>query len=280
MTKKTLFSLLVLLYSLTLHSKIVEIEKFEKSNSYVKPKTLILLDIDNTILEPVQMLGNEIWFTHQIKNRMKSGLSYEEAFDQTLPELAAIHNITHVRLIEPSIADIIKKWQNEGYTVMGFTGRGINFVVATERQLKEVGIDLQTTAPLTHSFCLLSDAAVPTFYTNGILFTGGKDKGTALIAFLKQLSSQPARILLIDDKKSYLDQVERATEENKIAFLGLWYRGAQKQAERFCPQAADLQRERFLHILSDEEAKLLLKEEDCERGDSNPQEVTLTTTSR
>ena len=61
-----LFLLSLCCFSLTtqLQGKIIEFDSFEQLPEHLDSTTFLLLDIDNTLTHPAQMLGGDPWFCH------------------------------------------------------------------------------------------------------------------------------------------------------------------------------------------------------------------------
>ena len=60
---RIIFSVLLLVFSaLPLGGKIVEVAHFKEVLDHIKPSTLLVVDIDDTLLVPVQSLGTDAWF--------------------------------------------------------------------------------------------------------------------------------------------------------------------------------------------------------------------------
>ncbi|MBX9743687.1 MAG: DUF2608 domain-containing protein, partial [Chlamydiales bacterium] len=84
-------------FSLTVSCDIVETSHFEEIVSYASPDALVLLDIDDTLLVPVQTLGADVWFQYQLqKNKHEFS-----PLDKTLAQWEAIRHLTQMRIVEP-----------------------------------------------------------------------------------------------------------------------------------------------------------------------------------
>jgi len=114
----------VMAVSTGLWGEIVEVEHITAVNEYVTPTTLVVFDLDNTVIEPAQALGSEQWFQHYLNKLLDSGMEADEAVDQTVALLDAVQNLTEVRLVEYNTRDIIAGLQEAGVAVMAVTSRG------------------------------------------------------------------------------------------------------------------------------------------------------------
>lgn len=250
--------LLALLGAATLGSldaQIIELDHFADMTKYVDADTLVLLDIDDTILVPKQMLGSDEWFCAQLQRNRETTSSREEALEQTLAQWEAIRMITKMELVEPGTNDVIAMLQHRGHCVMGLTTQGFTLATRTSRQLAREGIFFTKTAPTREEHYLqLNGHGV--LFRNGILFTSGTSKGESLFRWLDQVGITPQRILFVNDKESHLRDVERGAEKHHVPFVGLRYAYSDARKRAFSMEIADYQLlySTFNYLMSDEEA--------------------------
>ncbi len=88
MHRYVLFCLQCILVCQVLSGAIIETPHFREILDYLKPNTLVVLDIDDTLLIPSQMLGRDVWYVQQLKKH-KQTLSDEDALDRALAEWEA-----------------------------------------------------------------------------------------------------------------------------------------------------------------------------------------------
>lgn len=242
-----------------LSGKIIESEHFNEIIPYANLETLVILDIDDTLLIPTQTLGTDIWFLNRIKQNQAKYTSSSEAFEKSLAEWEAIRHITPVKLVEAETDNIIKELQNKHITVMGLTTQGLALTTRTIQQLNSLNIDLSATAPSQEDHYFMNQHGV--LYRKGILFTSGTPKGMALLKFLDIINFHPKKVVFINDKATHLKDVEQSLESQNIEFIGLRYSYSDKRVANFRPEIAEIQwlHSSFEHIISDEEAETLLK---------------------
>ncbi|GAB5410974.1 MAG: DUF2608 domain-containing protein [Chlamydiales bacterium] len=242
-----------------LQGKILEVQNFKELVKHITKETLILLDIDDTLLVPVQMMGSDAWFNHRRRNYEKVGLSSSEALEKALAEWNSVRHVTEMEVVEPGTQEIVQKMQSNGYTVMGLTTQGLALATRTSRQLKDLGINLERTAPskLGHYLNVHSHGAL---YREGILFTSGTPKGEALFALCKVIGYTPKEILFINDKLIHLVDVESEAIKNGVKYIGLRYAYSDTRKKAFNPEIADYQfkNSTFDHLLSDREGFIKL----------------------
>ena len=241
--------------------EIYEITSFSQLRDHVTAQSLVLLDIDDTLLIPVQMLGCEEWFQLRRNKHLEKGLCPQDALESALAEWEAVRHCTRMELCEPDIADIVRELQTRPCKVMALTTQGLALATRTFQQLLDNGIDLRPSAP-NRDDAYAVNAGHGVLYRNGIFFTSGSPKGPALFSLLQQWGWAPDKIVFINDKASHLADVETTAIEKGIPFVGLRYAFSDKRKRAFDPELAELQfaRSTFQCLLSDDEARSLAQQ--------------------
>lgn len=254
----TSFAFLLLNIS-NLSGVIIETSHFCEINEHITPQTLVILDIDDTLLIPTQTLGTDVWFLYRIIENEKLGLPKKKAFERALAEWEATRHITQVKLVEIGTDTIIDNLQKQNLMVIGLTSQGLALATRTVQQLNDLNIDLIRTAPSKEDL-YFNNGAHGVLYRQGIIFTSGTKKGKALLTWLDTNDLHPERILFINDKLTHLRDVEEDIEARGINFIGLRYNYSDDRVKNFRKDIADIQWKysTFQHILSDEEAEALL----------------------
>ncbi|MBX7066197.1 MAG: DUF2608 domain-containing protein [Parachlamydiales bacterium] len=248
-----------LLLSISLFGQIREVAHFHELAEYSDPNTIVLLDIDETLIVPVQMLGSDAWFEYRLKDHQKQW-EFPIALEKTLAEWEAIRHLTKMKLAEAEIDSVLRALQAKKIPIMGVTIQGLALATRTVLQLKEQGIVLAATSPCSQDTCFpVDDHTV--LYRQGILFTSGKPKGKSFFQFCDRIGIQPKRLVAIDDKITHLQSIEKEAEKRGVEFIGLRYSYADARLEAFSPEIVEYQLEHstLTHILSDEEAKAGLR---------------------
>jgi len=256
------FFILLLLIIPSLHAEIIETKSMDQLYNYLKPNTLVIFDVDNTLIEPVQSIGSDQWFRHRISYWVDQGMVQEEALEKALAEWMAVQNISQMQLAEPNIDKIVRHLQERNFTVMGLTTRGLGMSTRTNQQLAILGIDLSKTAPTTDDVFFMNVRGV--LFRGGTLFTANTHKGIALFKLLDQFDYTPKMILFINDKRSHIVPIEEEAAKRNIPFIGLRYGRLDEKVKNLNSEITEIQFERFGHILSDEEARKILNERKAE----------------
>ena len=254
--KRLLIALCLSLSSLS--SAVYETAHFSELPQYVTPDTLVILDIDVTLLIPDQTLGCDVWFREQLARHQREQMSDDEAWDLALAQWEAVRHLTQVKIVEEGCQEIVSGLQSRGVRVMGLTTQGLALANRTVRQLQSLGIDLSASAPSQQDQYFINGQGV--LYRDGVLFTAGTSKGESLLKLLELLDYEPACIVFLNDKMSHIRDLVGPVELVGIPVIGLRYSYSDARVAGYRSEIADIQfrQSSFDHILSDEEAQELL----------------------
>ncbi len=171
--------------------------------------TLVVLDIDDTLICYGDHLGSESWFVECFA-RTSGGAEFHR-----LAGLLAHH--LPVQPVEEELPRWIAHLQERGVMVVGLTRREPthpaveDWMGKTGEQLLSAGFDLTLTAPdVDHSH-----------YAHGVIFGGRDGKAQAFGDLLDQLC--PERVMVIDDRYSDLAQLVEVAENCGIECEPIWY---------------------------------------------------------
>lgn len=247
-----------IIFSVSGFCQIEELDRFSNLEKHLTKDTLLILDIDDTLLIPVQMLGSDEWFCYRLKEK-EQRCNSKEALEKTLAEWEAIRHLSQMQIVEPGTEVIITSLQKRGFQIMAMTTQGLALATRTYQQLLQNGFELSSSSPMKGDcFLLVGDHGV--LYRKGILFTSGTSKGVALFTLFKQMGFEPKRLVFVNDKESHLKDVEQEAKKMGIEFLGLRYAYADQHKALFSPEVAEYQynHSSFGKILSNEEAQLAM----------------------
>lgn len=252
-----LFALLLGVSSL--RAEIIESKHFNDVSTHATSETLVISDLDDTILVPLQMIGSDEWFSHRINKHRADGMQPQTALEKTVAEAQAVRQLTQMKLAEPGTDKIIQSLQKKGICVMGLTVQAAAVAMRTNQQLKANNIDLTVNA-LSKEDQYFPLNGQNMLYKNNILFTTGTSKGEALFTLLDKIKMTPKRIVFIDDKASNVEDVEKWAKKRNVQFIGLRYSHSDQSKAAFRADVAEVQFDQstFTHLLSDEEAISLL----------------------
>jgi predicted phosphatase len=224
-------------------SVIIEHHYFHQVLNWVQPedlhnKTVIILDIDNTLAHPeAYLIGSEEWVAHMICTYGDTTITDPKArFACIAPLYYDVIHAIHFQPVESITIEIIKELQNSGVIVVGLTARSFEICDRTIEQLNSMGIDLSH-ASLWHEQ-LWHDCHLEYCHKDGIIFCNGNDKGTVLTQLFERLNYKPTKIIAVDDKERHLQSIARALHP-KIEFVGIRYAHLDEKVRNFDSIAAD-----------------------------------------
>lgn len=242
-TMKQIFSFLcpILLFVQTiLSAEIIEISNFSSVKNYIDQDTLLILDIDDTLLIPCQMLGCDEWFMARMKEKQENGFSFDQALDKTLFEWEGLRSLTEMNLCEENISSIIQELQEQNVPMMCLTTQRFALGPRTVYQLTHHNIFIKKTAPIQENTYFTAQNLGILFF-EGILFTNGTHKGKTFFQFCDLNQYTPKKIVFVNDKGSHLKEIEKTAAERKIPFIGLRYAYSDKKKAQFDYEIAKIQ---------------------------------------
>jgi len=189
-----------------------EISSMAEIRPELTTSTLLIFDIDNTLVEPEGNIGSDQWYYYIEKAYKRDGLD-EAAAEAKAGEAWswALANVK-VKAVEDTTPALVREQQKRGLKIIALTARDAKDAPATFRQLKDIGVDLGT----------------------DVVFVGdGPDKGKALVKELKKRKLKPARIVFVDDKPHHVKNVDAALTDARIPSVSFRYGAADSKVRAF-----------------------------------------------
>ena len=252
-----LFCIFLSLFFFSLNAEIIEIQKIEEILPFVDDKTLVVLDIDDTLMVPAQMLGGDCWFRYTLKRYLESGFEFEEALSEILPIYVEIQNKLEVLPVEANTASVVHRLQEKADRVIGLTTRSNILLYRTIEQLNSLGIHLNKTALFDLKSGLATDYSL--YYIDGILSTEARHKGEALSNLCARYGYFPEKIIFVNDKLKFVLDVEETFINRDVIYYGFRYAGSDEISDSWSPELSNVQKKYFNKILSDEDASKILE---------------------
>lgn len=256
----------------SLSAEVKEIDRIHEIANDVNQDTILLLDIDETLIESPIMLDGKAW------RKYVSALLTKKYGDEKGPE---IHdrityflgkNVPYIP-VEASAPALIQDFQNNQVAVFGFTARGKDFwydLPAPDGQ--EMGILHLEQGGFNFDVPYESvDQALLTHvsFGQGVFFAYPiEDKGTLTLEVFSLASRLPSRVVFVDDKLTNVQAVDKALQQLGIASVCYYYTLANQRP--FDPMVAYIQMEKLFCegvILSDNEALGIKAEYDHQNSD-------------
>jgi len=191
--------------ALTVHKDVANIKEVREvinqatASDFFSHETLIVFDIDNTVLAMNKSLGSDQWFNWkagELKAQNK-GISNLLHWQKTLFDLS------QMRLTEWDLPFVIDELQSQ-YKVIALTSRSPKSRVATQRELSRHLVDFQRSSigeAFRGSFIPLGQERKAS-YENGIMMTSGMHKGEMLIYLIEEIYNGDfpfSQVIFIDD---------------------------------------------------------------------------------
>lgn len=185
-------------------------------------RTLLVLDIDDTLLTSDGFFGSDKWYEWQ-----KTLPAGDPGKVPCLFDVISLNYETGgQRATQPDGPALVNAVQVDKLLL---TSRNPLYRGGTLRTLRDAGYALP--APLagqadgsSWDFRKAPDAApVRITYDQGVFMTTGQDKGLALLALLQRLHTRYDRVVLVDDGKKNIDNMQNALRKAGVDYLGLHY---------------------------------------------------------
>lgn len=235
----------VALTAVAAHAETHEISSYAEITQYIAgADTLVVTDLDNTVLESPQMLGSVQWVDSIIPKLLKGGLSEDLAHEMASGLFAEVNRFSPIKPVEASTPELIRNVQKKA-SMLALTARGLSLATRTVEQLREIGVNFETDLK-KDKISLPLHPTEGTSYLKGVVSAGSKDKGVALREILeKNLPGRFKRILFIDDKLRYSQQVEKAFAGTSYEVHTFRYGAADAKVNAFDARIADHQWKHF-----------------------------------
>jgi hypothetical protein len=251
-----------LLLPTLLRAEIRETTRIAEVFSEVRPDSILLMDLDETLIESSIMLGGKAWRDYAV-NLLKT--TYSQQKIQALRDKITYWIAKRVpcSAIESNIHIFLDQLRDKQIPVFGFTARGkkhCNTLPCTDGEelaclhLRQAGYNLEV-FPTSFSDVFLSH----TSFSKGIFFAKSpfEDKGSLALEIFAQVS--PAHVLFVDDRMDNVYSMDRAFAKLNIHAICFYYPHVDLHRS-FDPLIAAIQLEQlYLNnlVYSDSEAMLL-----------------------
>ncbi len=218
-------------------------------------KTLVVCDIDNTLLKGAQHLGSETWSEHLIAELESKGVLKHHAEQIETILWHTVQPRIKVECVDSKTSQTLQKIQVKEIAVLALTARTLPGVEYTFDQLLSVEINLlDGLQPFANEYRIL-EPYYNVAYDKGILFCSNNKKSEVLFTFLEKENYYPECIIFIDDKWKHVKDLEQACAKRNIDYIGIRFSAADEYVKNYDPFLADIQWRAFPEILSDEQAR-------------------------
>lgn len=261
-----IFAIIVSHFAIALgDANITEINEITAVKDYLKPDSVIFLNVGDTLFSPSSMLADNQWRRYFVERAQK-----------LLPESEAARLIDKVKAIiveqipklppEEITPKFIQELQSKKIPVLGFTQRCISTSYApnngqiTSQHLLRMNIDLNKT--MTYFF-------LPEYihrehaFKFGMLFTNKNPAGPGIVELLNLSGKKVSHVIVVDNEVEPLEEVVTTLKGNGIESQGLRYARLDAFKRTFDPVLGTIEFLYFLDrqmLLSDEQAQQIKRE--------------------
>lgn len=210
-------------------AEVREIKSMAEIVSEIRPTTLLVFDLDNTLVEPVGNIGSDQWYDYLLTAYRRDGLDADAAEKKAAETWTRTLGQVAVKPVEALTPLLVREEQKRGLKILALTARGPEDAAATFSQLQAVGLDLASSA-VSKDDLRLPPAGL---YRRGVYFVGDGDKGKALLALLEKVGLRPTRVVFVDDKPHHARNVDAALTGAGIPCVAFRYGAADEKVRMF-----------------------------------------------
>ena len=239
-----------------------DISNLLKKNS-VHPEMLLVLDIDDTLLTADQFIGSDKWYEWQ------RSLPDNEKTSCKFDVIGIANEIGSMSTTQPDLADYISSLNIDKLVL---TARSPVYRTATMRELNRNDFDFSKNHLVENGNALRflwqdeNRQAVVT-YDRGVYMVAGLNKGTLLIELLNRLEKSYTKIILVDDKKKNLINMQQALMRESIDFEGYWFTRIDKKItsqDKHDGEAAEQALKRYMKMFANKRYKAIFENNECD----------------
>lgn len=213
-----------------------ETSHLEDIKPYVCKNTLVVFDIDNTLIEPISGVGSHQWGDFYFERLLAKGMGEREAEDLTIVAWKEVIPNLDYQLVESESPRLLEELKQMGALPIGLTARSPFEKDFTRKHLLSVGIDM--THEISPPETCFSHKSGNWVFSEGVIYKENLfPKGQALKEFFHEYELEHEKIIFIDDRIENVLSVLAALKNHEAAVLGVRYAGLDAKLERFDEKA-------------------------------------------
>lgn len=208
---------------------ILEVKTIREIQHYIASldsKILTAIDIDETTLKSAQFFGSSCWSYAYLDHLKKKYNCHKTAFEKTMEKYIYAQMHTQIDPVEGNdTQEFINGLHDSGHKVIYVTARGREISEITEQQLSKNNIKFNHTPEFRNHQFDLSQHAMESHVSNGIIYAHGGDKGLCLEKYLESVNclEKFTHLIAIDDKVKHLEELSNAAKRLGKSFTGFRY---------------------------------------------------------
>lgn len=221
-------------YTNSVVNQVEEIEDLsiavQKAASLPIDSTLVVFDIDDTLLTASEFFGSDKWYDWQRGRALDTAGETLSISDQAKAMCLfdtlgmAFEMATNVPT-QPNMLNIVKSVKND---ILVLTARSDSYRSATMRELKRNGLDFSQYSFLPDDLAYHYDftfegRTAQVSYVDGVFMVKGMNKGVMLLDLLEKTDREYDNIVFVDDKTHNIDNMGEALADAGINYYGFHY---------------------------------------------------------
>jgi hypothetical protein len=263
-----------------MQSQIIESRTLHDLLPHITPQTLLLLDIDHTLIVSPQALGHISWWADEMRSQIRNGIGWQEAADIIYPQWIKILEHSSADPVEKETTLIIEMLQRQKVPIVGLTHRQPSVSQSTKKQLASIGFAFGSHGSHLVDLEICCDLKLPeqiARFEEGVLYVNDRNsKGDALVLFLdvhaehiKNGGKAINKVVFVDDVfKNVRDVGQKLAAHGHrhgiTEYVGVHYRAAENHEDRvYNYEWAKVQwevLEKEHRLISNDEAQRILAE--------------------
>ena len=207
----------------TVHSGITPENRMTRVTREAHGDTLVVFDIDNTLIEPESQLGSDQWFYHLVDVGMRRGMSSTQSNRWADGTFNDMQSRIRIRSVDPETPEVLARLRRDGIRYFALTARSSGIHETTRRQLEKTGLSMTAGGFNPGAASKPGMIGKGSLYDHGVFYIGetGPSKGEALMRILQLSGCRPERIVFIDDKEKHARSVHESLTRAGIPHLCL-----------------------------------------------------------
>ena len=194
--------------------------------------TLVIFDIDYTLLRSKTSLGTPEWFSHLMYREMAKGKTNEEGYHKWYPIWMKSQQFNEIELMDRKIPKLLEFIKKKKGSYIGLTHRNPVAAEMTEQQFSKLGIKFEKSFPYKVQYA--SALKIPALYQNGVLYCHDfNEKGVVFLEWFYAIQKQLGKchfkkIVFIDDAGRNVASMAFAVKALGLQYIGVRYSAADK----------------------------------------------------
>lgn len=233
-------------------AEIREIKSMKEVIDSLEAETLLVFDIDNTLLEPTGQLGSDQWFYYLYDALKLQGVEASEVPAQAMKIWNETQPLISMKAVEAITPDLVKGQQIRAVKMMALTARTLDIAPLTIKQLQSINISFGEPVALTADFRIPKKelgSADDALFSKGVMLVGeSNNKGKVLAYLLKKINLTPKKVVFVDDKFKHVQDMEVIMAGLQIPYVGLRYGAADEKVKVFTEIMAEAKDKKYADL--------------------------------